>query len=222
MAKIQILGPGVLKGISSFPRELAVKMGNRAESNVRRTVTRTVRRHWRNAITQVAQKLAPGGIEADPGTQTTGRKRINFLYVDGRPGRVTTKRAWQPLSKRYLQRKRVKRYWYQHGLVYQSFLLHSDEFKKVDVNKIKPNRNHHKGRVNTAYEIVFPRMGYPYDRALVGSYTTLKLSTIFDYKKDFNRRALDRASFPERQRPFIGDLAVMLGKDHLKALRNLR
>ena len=222
MARVTITAPGILKGVNTLPKELTQDIAESAERRLRRRVKYRADKHWNNLLDQVGQKLALGGISAQYDKASRARFPLHFQYVNNRAGRLLTA-PWPPLSEKYRATMMTKQFWHETGTLER--LYHTDTGSKrgkVKIIKTAAVRSHKKGRVSTAYEMIFPVLNHNLEKMMVTPFTTGTVPRMLGRPAGFNRGTLDRAYYPEKERQFVRDLSVLLGKDMRRELRKVK
>ena len=222
MARVTDLKVGLRSFDTDFviSKSMAKELGKKAVPKAKKEVERRATGLYKGVMLELRRKLQPGGL-AGLSITANGPRTIGYTKLGGGGGRFTTG-LWPALTEKYIRRKpKSRQFWYKTGRLSQAFARLSKRSPKVQVQELQASRSHHKGRVNTKFELRFSRLSYTLERLKIRQSFIAGKRIAMDDRSVKWRQGLGRAIVPETVRPWMRDLAAALGKDLRKNLRKI-
>jgi hypothetical protein len=201
-------------------KSMARELGDTAVPLARKRVEEKAQAEYTNLMTNLRMKLAPGGMAG--GISSSGSRRLSFFRTLSGEGHIVTQ-SWKKLDEKYRKREPASfRFWYKEGKLFGAWARMRRP--TVVVQELKASRNHHKGRINTRFQLRFGRLPPVLTRMkILDSFIKASEASYTYQGRAGARQGLGRALFPERDgdRPWMRRMAAALGKDLRKNLRKI-
>lgn len=219
MAKVTGISIGLSEQAFEITKGMSRELGKQAVPLAEKRVREIAEGEYHNLMSNLRQTLSPNSMTLGT-TQVVKGASVPIKFVRSRGGGGVLTQHWRGLTERYAKRSpRSTKFWHKTGQLFSAWTRMRRP--TVRVTELASSRSHHKGRINTKFELRFSPLP-PALRQLkiTESFTQAQRLPLSRLRTGW-RRGLGRAVVPEKERPFMRDMAAALGKDLRKNLRKI-